>query len=676
MKKGISASLGFATALALVLGMGLPTSAIADDDPCLSSTAILGTAGDDAISGTVGDDIICTLAGNDTIESLAGDDVIIAGDGDDRIISMQGNDYIEAGEGDDFVDAGSGDDEILGNPGDDILWGGFGIDELLGLAGNDTLDGGDGADSVDGGIDRNYCVKDKLDKKAVSCFYDSKAPVLKSVSVAPESRSIDTSASAQWVRVKALIAESGSGVTDVGFTFVNWKSKTLDQFLAMGSLKFPDRLPTSCDSLREISNSPPAKSVNPKSFWCIEKKSSSGVVIEFLIAAPFRLAKGTYNLAGIQLSDGALNESQVNGAKFNVSVRQIAAVPTGIPVLKSFEFLSENKVATQSSNKRISVETTFSTGPVGLGRAEIVFQRDVDLRLGSNQIRFTYNNEDNSYKSCDSKIEKIEIKQTCVLQEDANQTKLIMVTSVPQNSPAGTYRFSSLVIGGKSGNAREFNSEALKDDSKYLPFTKLSVVQTSPSKPTVIDGSIELTQISSIQKRIDTGTGPAVIDVQIGIKRSGTAVSWNLYGNVHAMFCKSGTIRKFKSTVNSEQGQDPIQAGEYCSELLISGKGTKYWWPDMMASNTISTGGAFQLSAGNEETTVQLTIPGNFRQGTIIVGLDQMQVSFAEQKYASVRGNWNAYSFHGSRNAFPSALSCGAYPSCTKYYSVVTNGKQ
>jgi hypothetical protein len=673
MKKGISAGVGFATSLFLVLGMGLPLQANAEDDPCLSSTVIIGTPGDDVITGTPGDDIICTYAGNDTIEGLAGDDVIIAGDGDDRIIAMEGNDYIEAGDGDDFVDAGAGNDEILGNPGDDILWGGLGIDEILGLAGNDSLDGGVGADSLDGGLDRNYCVKDPKDEKALSCFYDTKAPVLKSFSVSANSRSIDTSITAQWVRVKALITEAGSGLTEVGFVFVNWQSKTHSSFGETGSLKYPDRMPTSCASLNELSKTPPPNTANPKSHWCIEQQNKSAVLVEFLIAAPYRLAKGTYSFSGINLTDGALNQSDQNGANFNVSVKQTATVPTGIPVLKSFAFVSPNKINTETSSQKISAEATFSVGPVGLGYLQILFQRDVDRKFGDNPINFLYNVVQPT-KSCDPKIDIKDITATCIISESGSIVKLLLVSSLEKNSPAGTYKFSMLAVGGKSGKAIEQNLDTLKADSRYAPFTKLSIVQSAASKPVVIDGNIQLVGILANQEQIDTGSGPATIDVQIAIKRSGAAAKWYLSGSVHAMYCKSGVIRKYKSIVNSQQNTDPIQAGEYCSELLDPGQGKKYWWPDMMASNTISTGGTFAFAPGVESTSVRLSIPSNFKKGTIIVGLDQMSLDVGDQKYAFLRGNWNAYTFHGSRNKYPSALSCGEYPSCTKYYSVVKNG--
>lgn len=673
MKKGISAGVGFATSLFLVLGMGWPVQANAEDDPCLSSTVIIGTPGDDIITGTSGDDIVCTLAGNDTIESLAGDDIIIAGDGDDRIISMEGNDYIEAGEGDDFVDAGAGNDEILGNPGDDILWGGLGIDEILGLAGNDSLDGGVGADSLDGGLDRNYCVKDPKDEKALSCFYDTKAPVLKSFSVSANSRSIDTSVTAQWVRVKALITEAGSGLTEVAFTFVNWQSKTHSHFFAIGSLKYPDQLPTTCSALNELSKTPPPNTSNPKSHWCIEQQSKSAVLVEFLIAAPYRLAKGTYSFSGINLTDGALNQSGQNGASFNVSVKQTASVPTGIPVLKSFEFISENKVNTTESSAKIVAEASISTGPVGLGRTQIKFVRDVDRNTGTNSLDLVYDPE-SSAGPCDSRIAKAEQKITCLLSDEGAVAKLILVASLPKNSPAGTYRFSMLGLGSKTSYVREFNLEDLKGDSRYEKFTKLAIVQSGPSIPFKATGNIEVVGISTNVKQIDTGSGPATFSVQISTARTGVTEGWVFYGKVDAMYCPSGSIRKFNQLISKNQSQHSYLAGEYCAKISET-QGKKIWLPDSEGANPISTGGYFTIQPGSNTASTTLTIPANFRKGLIIVGLNQAQAYIGQEKYASINGNWYGYPIFSHSNPFPGTLSCGKYRSCTQHYAVLQNGE-
>jgi hypothetical protein len=674
MSFGDARKLAITAAIVLVAGFITPISANAIDDPCLSSTAIIGTPGDDIITGTPGDDIICTLAGDDTIEGLAGDDIIIAGDGDDRIISMEGNDYIEAGDGDDFVDAGPGDDELLGNPGDDILWGGLGIDELLGLAGDDNLDGGAGADSLDGGLDRDYCVRDSKDKEALSCFYDTKAPVLKSISVSANSRSIDTSVTAQWVRVKALVTEAGSGLTEAGFMFVNWKSKSMTSFGYIGSLKYPDRLPTSCTSLDELAQTPPPKTIDPKGHWCIDQKSSSAVVLEFLIAAPFRLAKGTYEFSGITLHDGALNQSSQNGARFKVSVKQTASVPTGIPVLRSFEFISDNKVNTTESSAKIVAEAAISTGPVGLGRTQIKFVRDVDRNSGANGLDLIYDPE-RSASECDLTIAKGDQKSTCVLSEEAGVVRLILVSSLPKNSPAGSYRFSMLGVGSKTSYVREYILEDLKNDSRYEKFTKLAIVQSGPSVPFKATGNIEIIGITSNVKQIDTGTGPATFDVQISIRRTGNTDNWIFYGNLYAMHCPSGSIRKFNQLISKSQNRSSYLAGEYCAKI-IEMQGKKTWIPDSDGANPISTSGYVTIQPGSSTASTTLTIPANFRKGLIIVGLNGAFANIGKETYASINGNWYGYPIFTHRNPFPGTLSCGKYRTCTQHYAVLQNGQK
>lgn len=673
MKTGEFSKLSLVVSGILLAGIFSPIEASAAGDPCLSSVAIIGTSGDDEIVGTPGDDIICTLAGNDVITSLAGDDVIIAGDGDDRIITVEGNDYVEAGDGADFIDSGAGNDEIQGNAGDDIMWGGNDVDLLMGFAGKDSLDGGQGSDTLDGGEDRNYCVPDKKDKKTTGCFYDSKAPRLTAFSVSPDTRVIDTSVSAQWVRVKAVVAEAGSGLVEAGFYFVNWANNKHAIFGANGSIASRDRLPVTCSSFSELIKTPPPNTANPKSYWCVNKSSPTGVIVEFLIPAPYRLPKGDYSFSGITLVDGALNRSSQNGANFNVKVRQTASVPTGDPVLKAFEFISPNKVNTAAAAQLISAEATFATGPVGLGSVEITFHRDVDRAGGDNPITMIYNMA-TGIEPCNSKMDKSLIKETCLLSETDSTAKIIFVASLPKNSPTGTYRFSFLSISSKTGKGKEITYESLKADLRYQQFTKLSIVQTAASSPLVVDGRIELVGIEAVEKYIDTGMGPATIRVQVKINRTGKASNWNLQGYVHAMYCASGTIRKFNS-IKISNPLTAIQAGEYCSSLNSHPQGKRIWWPDAMASNTISTGGNFMISPGSNSTEVALTIPANFKKGTIIVGLDQMHVDIGENQYASLRGNWNADSIFGSKNKYPTALTCGIYPSCTKYYSVLKNGK-
>lgn len=669
MSFGDARKLSITASIVLLAGLITPISANAIDDPCLSSTAIIGTPGDDVITGTPSDDIICTLAGRDSIEGLAGDDIIIAGDGDDRIVAMEGNDYIEAGEGDDFVDAGPGDDKLLGNPGDDILWGGLGIDELLGLAGNDTLDGGIGADLVDGGIDRNYCVKDPKDQKALSCFYDTKAPALKTISVSATSRSIDTSETAQWVRVKALITEAGSGITDVGFFFAKDFGASL--FGASGSLKYPDRQPTSCSSLNNLSQTPPPNTTNPKSHWCIEQQSSSAVVVEFLIAAPYRLPKGTYKFTSMILTDGALNRSSQNGLWFKASINQTASVPSGIPVLKSFEFISENKVNTAESAAKIAAEVAISTGPVGLGSTQIKFIRDVDRRSGDNGLDLVYN-PDSSPVGCDLKIAKTAQKSTCVLSDEGGVVKLLLVSTLPKNSPAGTYKFSFLGLAGKSSSGTELSLEDLRKDSRYEKFTKLAIVQAGASVPFKPNGSVDLIGITTTQKNIDTGSGPASLNVQISIVRNGAAANWTLNGHLVAMHCKSGNVRKFNNYKSPLQYGITIQAGEYCSELRDEGSGKK-WWPDSMASNTIAMG-EFRILPGSNSSSTTLTIPSNFRKGMILVGLGQIYSDIGAPNYISRVGNWSSRQAGYNTNPYPGTINCGIYPSCTQHYSVLQNG--
>ena len=180
---------------------------------------IVGTAGNDTLTGTDGNDVICGLGGDDIIQGGPGADKLFAGDGADSLLGGDGSDLIDGGAGNDtsngeagndVINDGLGDDISEGGPGADKLFGGDGADALLGNDGGDYLDGGAGSDTLDGGGGVDYCANQTADT-AKSCFYDSKAPTLVSVSVSP--KSIDTSTGPQEVKLRMRIKDTGAGIS-------------------------------------------------------------------------------------------------------------------------------------------------------------------------------------------------------------------------------------------------------------------------------------------------------------------------------------------------------------------------------------------------------------------------------------------------------------------------------
>ena len=210
-----------ATCLAFAALITANGPAQADESAMVNGVActIVGTAGNDTLTGTDGNDVICGLGGDDIIQGGLGADKLFAGDGADSLLGGDGSDLLDGGAGNDtsngeagndVINGGLGDDISEGGPGADKLFGGDGADALLGNDGGDYLDGGAGSDTLDGGGGVDYCANQPADTTK-SCFYDSKAPTLVSVSVSP--KSIDTSTGPQEVKLRMRIKDLGAGIS-------------------------------------------------------------------------------------------------------------------------------------------------------------------------------------------------------------------------------------------------------------------------------------------------------------------------------------------------------------------------------------------------------------------------------------------------------------------------------
>lgn len=212
-------TLGTCLAFAALITANAPAQA--DESVMVNGVActIVGTDGNDTLIGTDGNDVICGLGGDDIIQGGPGADKLFAGDGADALLGGDGSDLLDGGTGDDtsngeagndVINDGLGDDISEGGPGADKLFGGDGADALLGNDGGDYLDGGAGSDSLDGGGGVDYCAIQPADTTK-SCFYDSKAPTLVSVSVSP--KAIDTGAGPQEVKIRMRIKDIGAGIS-------------------------------------------------------------------------------------------------------------------------------------------------------------------------------------------------------------------------------------------------------------------------------------------------------------------------------------------------------------------------------------------------------------------------------------------------------------------------------
>ncbi len=203
----------------------------------LGNDTLSGGVGDDNVAGETGNDKINggdgvdTLAGNggdDAISGDSGNDVLSGGDGVDSMVGGVGNDTVAGDAGNDSIGGGAGNDVLGGGDGNDTMTGGDGNDRLVGDAGNDTLKGEAGNDGMIGGVgtdilagangapaqtERNLCEKDVNDT-VTYCGFDNAAPWVESAELS--TTSVDTSASAQTIKVTIRITDELMGVDTAG----------------------------------------------------------------------------------------------------------------------------------------------------------------------------------------------------------------------------------------------------------------------------------------------------------------------------------------------------------------------------------------------------------------------------------------------------------------------------
>ena len=187
-----------------------------------------GNVGNDVLSGDGGNDVIGGGDGTDTLTGGVGDDTIAGDGGNDAILGGDGTDTLNGGIGNDTVAGDAGNDAIVGGDGNDALSGGDGNDKLLGDAGNDTMKGEAGNDGMIGGVgtdnlagangvpaptERNLCEKDAADT-VTYCGFDDSAPWI--VSAELEKTSVDSSVTAQTIKVTLQVTDELMGVQTVG----------------------------------------------------------------------------------------------------------------------------------------------------------------------------------------------------------------------------------------------------------------------------------------------------------------------------------------------------------------------------------------------------------------------------------------------------------------------------
>lgn len=189
---------------------------------------VSGETGNDKINGGDGVDILAGNGGDDAISGDSGNDVLSGGDGVDSMVGGVGNDTVAGDAGNDSIGGGAGNDVLGGGDGNDTMTGGDGNDRLVGDAGNDSLKGEAGNDGMIGGVgtdilagangapaqtERNLCEKDVNDT-VTYCGFDNAAPWVESAELS--TTSVDTSASAQTIKVTIRITDELMGVDTAG----------------------------------------------------------------------------------------------------------------------------------------------------------------------------------------------------------------------------------------------------------------------------------------------------------------------------------------------------------------------------------------------------------------------------------------------------------------------------
>ena len=187
-----------------------------------------GNGGNDILSGDGGNDVIGGGDGVDTLNGGLGDDAVSGDAGNDAVNGGDGVDTLNGNGGDDVVSGNGGNDAIVGGDGNDALNGGDGNDKLSGEAGNDTMKGEAGNDGMIGGVgidnlagangvpaptERNLCEKDAADT-VTYCGFDDAAPWIMSAEL--EKTSIDSSVTAQTIKVTLHVTDELMGVQNVG----------------------------------------------------------------------------------------------------------------------------------------------------------------------------------------------------------------------------------------------------------------------------------------------------------------------------------------------------------------------------------------------------------------------------------------------------------------------------
>lgn len=618
-------------AISLATGIGFAGPATADDCTITAvsdvktvgtegNDIICGTSGNDVIDGGGGNDIIYGEAGDDTIDAGTGDDTIDAGDGDDNVLGDTGNDYITLGDGDDYSEGGegadrlfggdgadalqgdSGNDIIEGNIGDDViqlgagndyayggpggdsLFGGDGKDALLADEGSDSLDGGKGADRLNGGggNDTDYCAKDKLDT-LLNCFYDSKGP--KVVSVSLSTKSIDTSNGPATVTVRLRATDKGSGVSNIGLTFIkldkkgqpNWESGQISLWASpMGYMCEGGVTPE--PGLDQWGN-------YIQQTGCLISGDSHNGIYEMKVAVPKLTAPGIYRLTNMHLSDGANNQTNLQledlkERKLAINFKQTGRGDSVGPAIKSLA-LSKKSVDTSSGAKIITLRANIRDGGAGIEQVFLSFTAIKKNNYWANPISFSWysnsnvNSMSNPNGSCvnghAAEPEGNMSTTACLISGTDKNAVIEFKTKLPAYSPKGSFQLTQAWMTDKAKNQRNLQLNQLKKAKLAVSFKQVGdgdsaspvVKSIKILNPVVDSGASEQFVYAKVAVK-DNMSGLSTLNLNFA-RVVGKQTNWN--SSVNGGFW----LNSFNSSQDLACGPDGLPSEFNGSGCLLSG---------------------------------------------------------------------------------------------------------
>jgi hypothetical protein len=393
-----------------------------------AANVLRGTAGRDVICGFGGDDVISGNGGGDLIYGDAGADTIYAGSAVGRSNPLAVVAVRVVGLGGGTIDGGEGDDAVFGSPEPEVINGSSGADTVEAGGGDDVISGGPdddfllgqaGFDTIDGGAGLNRCDRDSGEPLEPTCFYDTAAPALVSMSFAPSS--VDTSTGSKDITVQARITDDLVGPAGPGYTS------------SPSQVRFTNA--ATGQNITAMFESPSR----------VSGDAQDGVY-EDTITLPYGAAQGTWTATSFLLVDQVGNSrtlwtADMTGAGIDTDFVQTGVGDAAAPQLVSMS-ISPTRVDTAGSSQEITVEVRVTddlTGPAGPGYTS-----------SPSQVRFTHGPTGQNVTAM--------FESTSRISGDARDGIYRASMTLPMAAANGTWTATSFLLVDQVGNSRNLGT--------------------------------------------------------------------------------------------------------------------------------------------------------------------------------------------------------------------------